>query len=111
LQRISDRHQLGAHSEARVALHLIERGWLIYTQEFRVSGPVDIAALHPDGHVLLVDAKSDKQRIIKGRKTPSRIHRVRSELQQQLGVVTAYVTAHNIKFSGPMSAEIRALVE
>ena len=111
MQRISDRHQLGAHSEARVALHLIERGWLIYTQEFRVSGPVDIAALHPDGHVLLVDAKSDKQRIIKGRKTPSRIYRVRSELQQQLGVVTAYVTAHNIKFSGPMSAEIRALVE
>jgi Holliday junction resolvase-like predicted endonuclease len=96
-----DRHQRGALSEAVVATYMIEHGWLVYTMEFRATGPIDLVCLHPGLQTwLFLDVKSDKQRMIKHRRTVSRIHRVRSPLQKALGVHTVYVTrAGKLSFS------------
>ena len=96
-----DRHQRGALSEAVVATYMIEHGWLVYTMEFRATGPIDLVCLHPGLQTwVYLDVKSDKQRTIKDRRSPSRINRVRSYLQKSLGVHTVYVTrAGKLSFS------------
>jgi len=62
--------------------------------EFRVAGPIDLAAMHPETQTwLLIDVKTDTGRKNKRSKAPSRIYRKRTELQEQLGVVLAYVNS------------------
>ena len=46
-----------------------------------------------DGEILMLDSKADNNRVNKGRISPSRMYRPRSELQKQLGVKIAYVAA------------------
>ena len=53
--------------------------------------PVDVVAITEDGEVYFFDAKQDAIRTNPGRKIASRIHRVRSPLQKQMGVRVAYV--------------------
>jgi hypothetical protein len=55
------------------------------------QGPVDVAAISEAADVYLFDAKKNATRVNPGRKTRTRIHRVRSDIQNRLGVRMAYV--------------------
>jgi len=54
-------------------------------------GPVDVAAITPEGDMYLFDSKNDRKRMNLGRKKADRIYRIRTNLQKKLGVRIAYV--------------------
>jgi len=105
-----DKHARGAYSEAVVAAWMVRHGWIVYTMQFRATGPIDLVCLHPaSGTWLLLDVKSDAKRAHGGRPTATRIHRVRSSVQKKLGVHFAYVERDaQIKFAPALSDEVQA---
>ena len=87
-----DKHARGATSEAVVAQALARAGFHIFHQIFRGTGPVDLIAVHPASKdVLMVDVKTESKRMVANRPNASRISRVRSGIQKQLGVRLCYV--------------------
>ena len=85
------RHQIGSLAEA-IAVEILTRNGFYVFVPFRKTGPVDIYAIHPDGRELKLDVKTDRSRKPAGRrKNPSRIHRSKTDMQKQLGVMMAYV--------------------
>lgn len=94
------KHQVGQVSEARVALHLSQRGWWVFAPVFALSGPVDLVAVHPKNYVALIDVKTETKRSLKGRPGQYRISRVLSPLQKQLQVFFAYASSDDITFVG-----------
>ncbi len=89
-------HLVGNTAETLVKLDLLNKGYFIYSNDF-AHGPADIIALKPEPNpeVLMVDVKTDSKRLLKDRKKPSRIARLRTGTQKKLGVVFAYVDPHN----------------
>jgi hypothetical protein len=83
----------GALCELRLAQWLIENHYWTFSPLINHDGPIDLVAVGQDGEVLLLDSKADNMRVNKGRNSPSRIYRLRSELQKKLGVRIAYVKA------------------
>ena len=83
----------GALCELRLAQWLIENQYWAFSPVINHDSPIDLVAVGQDGEVLLLDSKADNKRVNKGRISPSRIYRPRSELQKQLGVKIAYVAA------------------
>jgi len=84
----------GSISESAVAYRLTTKGWIVYTPEFRAAGPIDLAAMHPDTQSwLLIDVKTETMRRARRAQKSVRIYRKRTELQEQLGVILAYVNA------------------
>lgn len=108
-----DRHQRGAISESTLALYMMQRHFTVYMPVFRASSPIDLICIHNDTQdVVYLDSKSDKQRIIRGRKTPSRIHRVRTKTQIKLGVYIAYVTRRGaVAFSPRLPKHLKELMD
>ena len=105
-----DKHTRGAYSEAVVAAWMVRHGWIVYTMEFRATGPIDLVCLHPgSGSWLLLDVKSDAKRAFGGRTTPTRIHRVRTSVQKKLGVHFAYVEKNaKIGFAPALPDEVQS---
>tara|TARA_R110000803_G_scaffold25276_3_gene60345 strand:- start:617 stop:925 length:309 start_codon:yes stop_codon:yes gene_type:complete len=81
----------GAEAELIVAQCLVSMGYFVFSPVVSMQGPVDLIAIGEEKQIYLIDAKYDAQRIMKGRKKPSRIYRVRTPLQKKLGVKIAYV--------------------
>ena len=106
-------HQRGAISEATLALHMIQKDFTVYVPAFRAPSPIDLICIHNDTQdVVYLDSKSDKQRIVKGRANPSRIHRVRTQAQKKLGVYIAYVTRRGaISFSPKLPKHLKDLMD
>jgi len=108
-----DRHQRGAISEATLALHMIQKDFTVYVPVFRASSPIDLICIHNETQdVVYLDSKSDAQRVNKGRKTPSRINRVRTQAQKKLGVYIAYVTRRgDVAFSPRLPKHLKDLMD
>ena len=85
-------HQTGTRSELVVSEHLVGLGFYVFSPVVHQQGPVDIVAVNDEGDVFLIDAKTDTKRLNRNAKTPSRIYRIKSDLQKKLGVIHAYVT-------------------
>ena len=71
------------------AEHFVREGYWVFPAS-QGSSPIDLVAVNEHG-VRLLQVKKDSQRINPGRKTPVRIHRLRSEMQKHLGVEMVYV--------------------
>ena len=84
------RNQIGDICETILQLHLLNRGWHVYSP-CSAWGPVDVIAITKAGSILLFDSKADRFRINPGRRRAARIHRKRSAIQKKLGVRMAYV--------------------
>lgn len=90
----ADKRQFtGALCELRLAEWLVENHYWTFSPVVHHNSPIDLIAVSPDGEVLLLDSKADNKRVNKGRTKPSRINRMRTELQKKLGVRLAYVQA------------------
>ena len=94
------KHQVGQVSEARVALHLSQRGWWVFAPIFAVAGPIDLIAVHPRVYIALIDVKTETKRSLANRPGKYRISRVLSPLQKRLQVFFAYASSDDIKFVG-----------
>lgn len=92
---------------------MMQRHFTVYMPVFRASSPIDLICIHNETQdVVYLDSKSDKQRIIRGRKTPSRIHRVRTKTQIKLGVYIAYVTRRGaVAFSPRLPKHLKELMD
>ena len=88
-----ERRFIGALCELRLAQWLLENQYWAFSPVINHDSPIDLVAVGQDGEVLLLDSKADNMRVNKGRISPSRIYRTRSELQKRLGVKIAYVAA------------------
>jgi hypothetical protein len=86
------KHVLGDLCEAIAVKELTARGYWVFVP-LSLQCPVDIIAATPGGELMLLDCKADKFRTNPNRKTPSRIHRVLSPQQKQLGVKICYVNS------------------
>jgi Holliday junction resolvase-like predicted endonuclease len=108
-----DKHTRGAYSEAIVAAWMVRQKFIVYTMEFRATGPIDLVCLHPaSGEWLLLDVKSDSKRAFGGRTTPTRIHRVRTSVQKKLGVHFAYVQRDaQIGFAPRLPQRLKGLID
>jgi hypothetical protein len=84
------RRQQGQICEAILSEWLLRNNYWIL-RPYAGQGPVDVAAISEEGDIYLFDAKKDARRVNPGRKTRTRIHRVRSDIQNRLGVRMAYV--------------------
>lgn len=84
------RNQTGAVAEEIAILHFLRNGYFVF-RPILGFGPVDLIALNEDGEILLLDVKAQNTRIVKGRKSPTRIDRKRTILQKFLGVRLCYV--------------------
>jgi Holliday junction resolvase-like predicted endonuclease len=85
-----DRNQTGAVCEEMAVLHFLRLGYFVF-RPILGFGPVDLIALNEDGEILLLDVKAENKRIVKGRKSPTRIERTRTIIQKYLGVRLCYV--------------------
>ena len=83
------RHIDGDLCELLAAEHFVGEGYWVFPAS-QGSSPIDLVAVNEHG-VRLLQVKKDGQRINPGRKTPVRIHRLRSEMQKHLGVEMVYV--------------------
>ena len=88
--RAGGRHTTGDVCEAMLTEYLLRRGWFVL-RPITAHGPVDVAAITPEGDLYLFDSKNDSKRVNRGRKKEARIHRIRTPLQKKLGVRIAYV--------------------
>ena len=88
--RAGGRHTTGDVCEAILTEYLLRRGWFVL-RPITAHGPVDVAAITPEGALYLFDSKNDSKRVNRGRKKPHRIHRIRTPLLKKLGVRIAYV--------------------
>jgi hypothetical protein len=91
----SEKGLKGSRSEIIAAAHLVEIGYYVFSPVVHQQGPIDLIAINQQGHILLIDVKTDGKRINTGRKHPSRIYRIRTPLQKKLNVVLAYVNEDN----------------
>lgn len=57
------------------------------------TGPIDLVAVNDSGDIMLLDSKTDTTRVNPGKIKPTRIHRPLKELQKNIGVQTAYISA------------------
>ena len=73
----------------------MDRGFYVFSPVVHQLGPIDIIAISDLGDILLIDAKKEGKRLNPNRKTPSRIHRVRTDKQKKLNVIHAYVGEDN----------------
>ncbi len=92
---IDPTHIKGCHSEIVAAAHLVNLGFYVFSPVVHQQGPIDLVAVNKEGLIILVDVKTDNERISTGRKKPARIYRMRSVLQKELNVVLAYVNQDN----------------
>ena len=84
------KHHDGDHAEAIAAEYFVAKGyWVFYTPH--AHSPVDLIAINPRPEVIFIDVKKDTERILSGRRKPTRITRVRSALQKLIGVRICYV--------------------
>ena len=88
--RAGGRHTTGDVCEAILTEYLLRRGWFVL-RPITAHGPVDVAAITPEGDMYLFDSKNDRKRMNLGRKKADRIYRIRTNLQKKLGVRIAYV--------------------
>ena len=88
-------NEKGCHSEIIAAAHLVNLGFWVFSPVVHQQGPVDLVAVDRKGKMILVDVKTQNERIITGRKKPARIYRIRTPLQKELNVVLAYVNQNN----------------
>ena len=88
-----ERRFTGALCELRLAQYLLEHQYWAFSPVINHDSPIDLVAVGQDGEVLLLDSKADNKRVNKGRTSPSRINRIRTEQQKKLGVRIAYVEA------------------
>ena len=79
------KHIKGTAGELTVARHFVELGYYVYSPVMNQIGPVDLIALNDNGELLLLDAKAESTRA-----DGTRIHRVRTPIQKELGVQLAY---------------------
>ena len=84
------RHRLGDLCEAIAVKEFTRLGFTVFTST-QVHSPVDIIAVDRAGRIFMFDCKRDNARCLPGRKTPSRIHRKRTDEQKKLGVRICYV--------------------
>lgn len=84
------RNQTGAVAEEIAILHFLRNGYFVF-RPILGFGPVDLVAINADGEILLLDVKAQNTRIVRGRKSPTRIDRKRTILQKFLGVRLCYV--------------------
>ena len=71
------------------AEHFVREGYWVFPAS-QGSSPIDLVAVNEHG-VRLLQIKKDGQRTNPGRKTPARIHRLRSEIQKHLWLEMVYV--------------------
>ena len=83
------RHVDGDVCELIAAEHFVREGYWVFMASQGAS-PIDLIAVNENGPRLL-QGKKDTTRINPGRKTPARIHRLRSAIQKHLGVEMVYV--------------------
>lgn len=83
------RHIDGDVCESIAAEHFIRAGCLVFVTTQNTS-PIDLVVID-DNAVRLLQIKKDSDRVNPGRTRNSRIHRVRTALQKQLGVEMVYV--------------------
>jgi hypothetical protein len=82
--------QTGCLSETILTEWLIRKDWYV-ARPVGQQGPADVVAYNEDGEILLLDSKTDGSRVIKGRKSASRIYRTLTDVQKKIGVRVAYV--------------------
>ena len=86
------KHQFhGRICETILTEYFLRLNYYVYTP-LAANGPIDLIAVHKVTHkIVLLDAKKDRIRQQKNRRSPSRIHRKRTDVQKKLGVRIAYV--------------------
>jgi len=92
----NDKHVKGTAAELSVARYLVEIGYYVYSPVVHQMGPIDLIAVNEDGDLLMLDAKSENTRVNPNRRNATRINRVRSSVQKELGVQFAYVNDDKI---------------
>jgi len=92
---------------------MMQRHFTVYVPVFRASSPIDLICVHNGTQdVVYLDSKSDSHRVTKGRKTASRINRVRTKTQIKLGVYIAYVTRRgDVAFSPRLPKHLKELMD
>tara|TARA_R100001369_G_C3256770_1_gene157259 strand:- start:286 stop:642 length:357 start_codon:yes stop_codon:yes gene_type:complete len=88
-------NEKGCHSEIVAAAHLVNLGFWVFSPVVHQQGPIDLVAVNKKGKVILVDVKTQNERINTGRKKPARIYRIKTPLQKKLNVIFAYVNQNN----------------
>ena len=86
------KHQFyGGICETILTEHFLRLDYYVFIP-LAANGPADLIAVHKVTHkIVLLDAKKDRIRQQKNRRSPSRIHRKRTDVQKKLGVRIAYV--------------------
>ena len=94
----NDKQKKGTAAELVVAHHFVNLGYHVFSPVVYQTGPIDLVAINDDGEILLLDAKC-----VSLRANETRIARVRSTLQKELGVQIAYVQdgGNGITFAPP----------
>ena len=87
---VDPRHALGDLCEAIAVKEFTRLGFTVFTTT-QAHSPVDIVCVDRAGELYLFDCKANASRVSPGRKTPSRIHRKRTDEQKRLGVRMCYV--------------------
>ncbi len=87
---VDHRHTLGDLCEAIAVKEFTRLGFTVFTTT-QAHSPVDIVCVDRAGELYLFDCKANASRVSPGRKTPSRIHRKRTDEQKRLGVRMCYV--------------------
>lgn len=70
--------------------YLANEGYYVFSP-LGSQSPIDVVAVDKSGRSFFFDAKKDARRANPGRKKKARIHRLRTDLQKQMGVRMAYV--------------------
>ncbi len=83
------RHIDGDVCELICAEHFMRQGYWVFPAAQGTS-PIDLVVVNEDG-MHLIQVKKDAGRVNPGRNRSARIHRVRSQLQKDLGVQFVYV--------------------
>jgi hypothetical protein len=86
---IDRRHIDGDVCEIRAAEHFMRLGYWVFNPA-QGHSPIDLIIVNEDGPTL-IQVKKDAGRINPGRNRSARIHRVRTQLQKDLGVQFVYV--------------------
>ena len=88
---LDEKHQKGTATELTVARHFVELGFWVYSPVVYQSGPIDLIAVSDNGDLVLLDAKTDSTRA-----DGTRVHRVRTPIQKELGVQIAYTVKDTV---------------
>lgn len=86
---IDSRHIDGDVCEIIAAEHFLRLGYWVFNPA-QSHSPIDLIIVNEDGPTL-IQVKKDAGRVNPGRNRSARIHRVRSQLQKDLGVQFVYV--------------------